>query len=614
MADPITITPSWDFDKKLEYIEYLDENDNGHVDYNEWEGRKLIKINRAVITDGDEGNQAGYASFTYNNLNYLTSMTVKGKKTSFGFHTSWKNSILQVRPQGQPWEHYYFAFGALTGFEIGKKRYSVKTIKNGMHFGTVTHVFREYLNHKEFLQKYIYNKYGRIIQVRNKDDKVVKEDPVSRFLFMSEYYDRDLQFYILRGITWFSPHIGKSLSGGAPKWVTDTQLSSKEEMNKNAMDRVMEIDRNVYAWQHRNDGFFYRYGMFWAGVGKGFGKFIKETGLMVGDVIAYGVCGIAGEDHDPWSALFTAIEDPNITADDMLEGAVVHIVTLPLQALEALQYGNMEEFGERTFDIAFILQPKTIMQGTASGASKALAVTGKALSPLLKTKFAREMALSLALKNPLPRIPKFSKAGVEMRAAEYVPGPGTRIPIPLKPIPMGERIPLLPATSTLPSGARVGPGMLPRPGFKFTYEGGVAPMEGMVTLRVRDIIARALSHEKAVNLTIAKKASGFLRSKIIHKMANEAGLRRLPGFLYRFINKETGKITWRRMGSQLHETPLYGRFGQVDVQGLSYSQHGGRGVSVYRHHRPMPSILRHEGGTKQILVTILRMRGQWVRR
>ena len=222
---------------------------------------------------------------------------------------------------------------------------------------------------------------------------------------------------------------------------------------------------------------------------------------------------------------------------------------------------------------------------------KGLGMGGKRI---LQSERTRELVLTLALKNPFPRFPiNPSKAALELPLAFRPNANIGRAPIP---IPMGERIPILP----------INPGMRPRPGYKFNYEGGITEMEGMVTIRSSNV------HADITGLT-KKKASELVRDTI-HDIAEDAGLQRLQGPLYlRPPKRGTTVKQIRHEGSRWHETPIYGPRSEFDVQSLPFRQHGMKGVRMGRNHRRGPN-RKYEGGTEQVLIRLMRQSGVWVRR
>jgi RHS repeat-associated protein len=152
---------------------------------------------------------------------------------------------------------------------------------------------------------------------------------------------------------------------------------------------------------------------------------------------------------------------------------------------------------------------------------------------------------------------------------------GPRLPAGAKPIPMGERIPVAP----------VEPGMVPRPGFKHTYDGGISAHDGIVTVRIPDrSVLPDPEDVRFVRDGTWKEAKERVRDAL-QAPALKAGLSRDA--------RGGGR-------NQIHETPLFGRRDQLDVQALPLREHGGKGSKMNRHHRPIPGGGGFEGGTSQV--------------
>lgn len=483
---------------------------------------------------------------------------------------------VSIEVNGKVIEKYSFGNrGELKTFFIGSKKYVVDTLSDG----SVNMIFERIPApgggmgppSSHFKQAYFYDNFGKLIIVLDHTNGINIEKPLSRYLYKSLYRDPVTEIYYLHNHLWYHPTLKEIINYknlltpptirvdplkqfgyiSQPPLTIDWHAVTRR-MYKNAPEYVTS---RIYGTMRVITGVIVIVVSLPAdatGIGAVVGVPMAFWGA---DQIGTGLSEvITGKHHTSFGGRLIQTH-----VDDGVAGAVLTLV----------------------YDIgpSFYRGPSSIPRGLGIKAPPRL-------SPGDSLKIQEALR---ATRTPIPPRPV---------------APRPLIPTKPNPLPMGERIPVLPLHQRLPSGAMVGSGMKPRPGFKFTYEGRVAEMEGMVTVNSDDLVLNITGKSK-------KQASIIVRDAI-HDLAGEAGLRRLEGPIYLRIGKKT--TTLRPEGSRWHETPLWGRSNQIDVQSLPFRQHGIKGVRMSRHHRRKPGGRGFEGGTEQILVRILREAGIHVTR
>lgn len=357
------------------------DDDNGTIYHMDPKNKdRLIKVTR-------NGNEL--ASYKYHKnigfLQFRTANRVEEHYPSAVTPRSWKlhgKFIIMVNERES--EVYEFGRNCLKSFWIGNKKYTVKTSKTKGFYGSVLEIKESGI----IKQRFQYDGFGNFLWRFDENNQPTKERPLSRFLFRSEYYDPETGLYYFGKYQgWYNPIHKERLVGEGFPWKHVYQVSDKisTATEESAVERQKEIKLNKSRHEHRNDDFLDRLGGYFYGVGKAIGVMVGEGVLMIYDWNGNLLGLVVPQyEHNELSSLGIAIADPSLSGGDIVSGMGRGMMALPGDWVNAMESGDMNTVGEKTFDMLAIVEGGQVVLRVAPkiGQSMARVVTPRAPVPL----------------------------------------------------------------------------------------------------------------------------------------------------------------------------------------------------------------------------------------